>query len=802
MFFLVRLLFFGALLAALTVSTTHAEHPNFEQNPITVRNETELVEAITLCLSHNKEALLFPKHVQCTNYREGQDLLEKEYDKHHLSWPTNANFKEVCPTDPINTSLQRTPQRLFDARLLSTRKPEKDILKILIQRKLEIGSHGIRIIGAIFCEKVELVGYELSFSLVLDHSIFKEGMELRNLHIKGDLSVDGSYIFKQLRILRSNIESSFYGDRSFIVNLSVSNSTFGGSVSIGRSVLFQSTQFDSVTITKELSLRASAISYFIFQFSTVGGLLDLSHSEARCAYHINKSEIGYLVAKRAGFGTPVRAPENINEKRHYNWRRVFSPAIIDIFNAPEVYNVVKEPDRCVNDFGRSYRAEFFIFDSSIKSSLCLSDFQWLAPRYINTSDQSIWLESVTDSNIADAKSDNNNLINYIQTVIAIDGNFIGNNLILDLWPDDGRPRDALNYQWLHPRLRKLELIGVKAGALIMDYKGEIGRYVTAIDGLEFERLYHAKAVCEYGGGSFEKPHHSQNVCEHGGGAPTKDGDPLMVSLGRKASIIVDFKDQLQIPKVEDVLRWLDLNKIESSQPYTAVASAFQKAGVDSIKIIVQREGLELCERAARWLPIFLIEPFCKNSAERAKRQQPPIEDSIHKLVDFAQFLFKATLWALADHGYRPGKVLWYVTGTLLLAWIFFLWPLKIVAYTSKAGSETERRSANDGDLFANPEKLRPIGFSFLLDRLLPAYQISGTHYNINKLYRRIPKTKLTDLSINPRTVRRLFIFKWPVEPVTDPKINNWVGILLWVLRILGLIYAIFLAAAISAMIVH
>ena len=530
-------------------------------------------------------------------------------------------------------------------------------------------------------------------------------MELRNLHIKGDLSVDGSLIFNQLKILRSNIELSFYGDRSFIANLSVSNSTFGGSVSLGRSVLFQSTQFDSVAITRELSIRASALSYFIFQFSTVGGLLDLSHTEARCAYHINKSEIGYLVAKRAGFGTPERPPGNSKEIRHYNWRRVFSSAVTEILNAPEIHNIVKAPDRCVNDFDRSHRAEFFIFDSSIKSSLCISDFQWLAPRDTNTLDQFIWLEAFTDNQSTDNQS-----INYIQTVIAINGNSIGNNLIIDLWPDDDQVRDALNYRWLHPRLRKLELIGVKAGALVMDFTGEVGKHVTAIDGLEFERLYHAQAVCEYGGSTI-----------------TMDGDSLMISAGRKTSIIVDFRTELQLPKVEDVLQWLDLNKNGSTQPYAAVASAFHKAGVDTVNVIVEREGLQLCERAVRWLPLSLLEPFCKNSVERRRvAQNPPIESNFHQFVDFAQFLFQSALWALADHGYRPGKVLWYVTGTLALAWFIFLWPLKIVAYTSKAGSETERQSADGGDLFANPEKLRPIGFSFLLDRLLPAYRIWHT----------------------------------------------------------------------------
>jgi hypothetical protein len=163
----------------------------------------------------------------------------------------------------------------------------------------------------------------------------------------------------------------------------VSNSTIAGSASFRESILFQSAQFDDATIARELSVRASILSYFITQFSKIGGLLDLSHSAARCAYHINKSEIGFLVAKRAGFGTVVPPPADSDDKvPYYDWRRDFRgfrDAVMRIFFSAEVHKLVSKPDPCQNEFKRTYRAEFFIFDSAIKSSLCVSEFDWLAP---------------------------------------------------------------------------------------------------------------------------------------------------------------------------------------------------------------------------------------------------------------------------------------------------------------------------------------------------------------------------------------------------------------------------------------
>jgi hypothetical protein len=345
----------------LSVTTAQAADRDF----VPVNTETGELPAIVQCLRQEKEAVLLSNGVECTDYRKGAAFLVGQ-----------------APNTPFNFDADRdcskNSSRPADARHLS----EDAIQRLLSDPKLTVRPSGIRIFGAIFCERVKLVGLELPFSLVLDKSVFAKGIEIRNVRVKGDVSFDSSLILDQLRIIRSHIEGTLFWDKSYIQRLQIGTSTIDSSASFTESVLLESTQIFNVAIAKEFSIRGSALSYFVAQFSTIGEILDLSHSQARCAYHINKSEIGYLVARKAGFGTvePPAGPEKI--PRYYVWREdLFSPPVEAILSIPEMQKTVPKKESCINQSsGLPYRAEFFVFDSNIKSSLCVSEFRWLGPR--------------------------------------------------------------------------------------------------------------------------------------------------------------------------------------------------------------------------------------------------------------------------------------------------------------------------------------------------------------------------------------------------------------------------------------
>ncbi|MFZ1885490.1 MAG: hypothetical protein WAU53_18305 [Rhodoplanes sp.] len=497
-----------------------------------------------------------------------------------------------------------------------------------------------------------------------------------------------------------------------------------------------------------LSIRASALSFFLTQFSSVGGLLELSHSEARCAYYINKTEIGFLAANRVGFGTiaPLSNQGDAAEAI-YSWKRAFSitDAVKRMLTNDEVKKVVADAEPCESE-SIKYRAEFFLF--------------------------------------------------------ALDGNTIGNNLIVNLWSKNRTIHDDVSAD-----LHKFEAIGLKTAGFVFNFDDNKRNYFTALDGLEFERIYSAQAACEYAG--------SEPAPTGGPG----DGTP---------SIISELKAQLDIPTVDEVLKWLELNKLGSTQPYTAFANAFERAGADSTQIKVARSNREVCERAAHWLLLPVIRPFCRGVAERHEGgpDQPPrpgTDASIagpapqlsgwsqlgaalsaipDLLSDFVQLLFRGALYFLADHGYRPGKVLWWVTITLIVFWAIFLLWLRVVAFSPTIKTPPDQPPSDQQTPTPDTVKLRPIGLLFLLDRLLPSYQISSANYDIGSYYKRIPISEVANRTPPPPFVRRALFFQLPVEPVVDEAEIARVNRLLLILRLLGVVFTVFLAAAIGALVVH
>jgi hypothetical protein len=743
--------------------------PDFSQ----IAEESKQIPAIASCLLKGNEAVLLSKGLKCLAYRQGIEFLNKQFP----SKPFDLDQKRDCPDNP---------KQSFDARRL-----DQDALQRLAKElRSTVGLPGIRILNAIFCKRLSLIGLDLPFSLVIDKSAFAHGVEVRNVHIKGDLSLDYDFVLDELRIIRSDITGSFFLERSFAVGLQAGNSTIQSSASLYESVLFGGAQIFNVTIARELSLRGSALSFLVIQFSKIGAALDLSHSEARCAYHVNKNSIGYLVARDAGFGTVNLLPSNTTGELsiNYAWKQErFGSEVRRMLSLPEIQGIYQKPDQCVNVFHNSQRAQFFLFDNDVRSSLCVSGFRWLGP---NSKDPY--------SIFSKFRNPENSDLDYLRTTVAINGNTIANNLILDVWPDNTETADIDND--VSPTLHRLEVIGVKAGALVVHFaQPHLDAHITtAVDGLLFDRLYDGTASCEYGG--------SQN---------TPGYDDL------ESLLIKDFAKQLQLPRADQSLKWLSLNTIGSTQPYTAFSTAFKNAGADATAILVERENQELCARATRWLPreitgrcgvegaerdsdpatnVNQIQLTAQTSPDSAKEGWKQLGGTLKsiptQLSDFALLAFQGALYFLADHGFRPGKVVWWATLTLLVFWLLFLWPLKVIAYAPKTGTTGPAASP------AATPKLRPLGFLFLFDRLLPAYQIDAAHYEIESYFKRSALSKIANATTAPILVRRLIFFNVPVERVTEQGEIDRIESILRLLRILGVVFAVFLAAAVSSLVNH
>jgi hypothetical protein len=470
--------------------------PGCDSRSTEVVNGADRIPAIASCLKKDQEAILLAHNVVCNDYRNGDAFFTEEVHDAPFDFKTGE-----CDTDLSGQ--------------VNARHLDSDAIQQLGHDK-SIGSRGIRIIGAIFCKRLELIRLTLPFSLVLDRAVFAKGIELRNIDIRGDLSFDGVLLLNWFQIIRSRIRGSLFSDNTFIDRLSVADTKIDNSASFAESVLFDSTQFHNVSVAKELSVRGSALSYFITQFSTIGEILDLSHSQARCAYHLNKSTIGYLIAKRTGFGTIAPpGPGGPASLGYYVWNDDLSERVKKIISSPspEIQNRVSKSDSCINQSKKSYRAEFFIFDNNIKSSFCLSEFRWLAPR------------DTGPYTPPDFFGPRQGSYDYLRSIVAINGNTIGNNLIVNLWPNHDLKTtiDHLVAQQLH----KFEVVGVKAGGLIINFANINQNHITAVDGLQFERLYSAHASCKYGGSESAPPIYDD----------------------RTLSIIVNLAEPLKLPRL-------------------------------------------------------------------------------------------------------------------------------------------------------------------------------------------------------------------------------------------------------------
>ena len=206
-----------------------------ETSPISREPGTEFVNPQTRqevfkrlqgCLAKGEEAVLKRLGPQCAEYMKGSELLEKDtpvhleniarlcHDGNDLRLLSADSIKRLASPDKtlVLADSNETP---VTADGNKTSEPSSDAKPQPIERR------GIRILGAIFCNKLDLVGLNLEYSLVLDHSIFREGIDARNFQTRADFSVDDSLIFGELGMLRSRIGGGFFATQTFMTGLRI-----------------------------------------------------------------------------------------------------------------------------------------------------------------------------------------------------------------------------------------------------------------------------------------------------------------------------------------------------------------------------------------------------------------------------------------------------------------------------------------------------------------------------------------------------------------------------------------------------
>src|ERR1051326_508555 len=704
------------------------------------RNQ-DVIEQIKTCASLGQETVLFAGEFRCAEYQKGARQLDQQ------------NEKAKSPQMPSQVDASQACGNQNDKRVL----PARAIKTIVNETTKKIDPTGIRVIGAIFCDMVDLIGLDLQYSLVLDRSIFVRGIDGRDFRSRGDLSFDGALLFGELRLARAHIAGTIFGSDALIQKAEILDSEITGSLLFRKSLLLEPAIFDTVKISGELSLRQSAFPYFLLQFGNVGGVLDLTGSQARCSYQLRTSKIGDLVVDRAGFG---RASSVAGTARIlFDWADV--SGLSKLFAAAEANRAIaqlasqstqspKSLKDALDDKDCGYGliaapSVFVVSNIWVEAQLCLRDFHWL-------------------STSADRA----------ESFVTFNDVTVGATAFVDLirGAADKPPTSGKFAK------RQLEILGLRVQTLIVNFgiPSRPQSYTSLYaNGLGFSQVYtvdKATVQCGYDP-YFDQPSRSR----------------LINSVGNLS--------QRRGPRVDEVMQWLSANKATTTQPLSAFVDVFQKNGETSAAraLQIRKADAELSGKMARLFHWRISNGQATGLGTMFPAGQTVIQSIWNMIYGFWTFVtalvgatFGAILWLLADNGYRPEKVGWFVGLILLLSFAYFWFWEKVIAIRPERKTEGPDDSAP-----RSAKKDLPVGLTFLFDRLLPAYQIREDHYKIAAFLKRVPQGEGKEL--------QYFWMRFYVAPADDATAQR-VERVLDVIKFLGLVLAIFLVAALNALVSH
>jgi hypothetical protein len=514
LFYLFAVLFHAKFLSAEEAS----------QKPLPTKNET-VIEEILRCTANAQEAALFQRSVKCASYKKGIDVL----NSYTPEMPMNVDFADACS------------HKEDDWRALPS-----NAIKLLAKQPLRIDPQGIRLVGAIFCDAVDLIGLELPYSLVLDRSVFQDGIQGRSFRTHGDFSIDSSLIFGELFLARAHVDGSIFASSSLINKMRLLDSEIHGSLLFRQTKIFDLAAFDTVVLSGELSMRDSRLPYLLIQFSKIGGVLDLTRSQARCSYHVRKSEIGDIVAVDSGFGIA----EPSSGEMSYDWNPSFPTpeAKIDSSNNQNKFTYDRHCDRSVISFSPG---SFLISDTRVKSSFCLRSFHWLE----------------------------GSSSNYPTSFITFSDVNVGTAASIDL-ATDARPPEPSN-----DLVHKFEIMGFETGSFYFNFSQAQSRpYTLSLSGLKFEHVYAtAKNACDY-----DPDFATSDKTKPGAPNVRQGNDPDPASHSR-------------LPLVAEVMAWLSGNSLATTQPFSTFVDVFQKHGEDNDakSLRIAKANAELCLKTQR-----------------------------------------------------------------------------------------------------------------------------------------------------------------------------------------------------------
>ena len=704
------------------------------------------LQKIAECLRSGNEAILQAEAPpRCVPYLAGV----KELDKAKVEPPYLTDYKSICAKGGNEPD--------SDQRLL-----ERDAISVLAARlKDSMDPHGIRIIGGIYCQGFDITGLDINYSIALDRSVFgdSEKISLRNFKTTGDFSLDNSVMHHSVNIISSTIGGTIYVDYSSLKNLTIAASNVGGEVNLKKTNIIYRLSLESTTINGDFDASYGYFAYLSIRNNKISGMLDLGQTHARCFYDLRKNDIGGIILTNFGFGlqqqSGATAKDAIYEydqvideidKKTYN-----GDPKIRYSNSNSFVKNFENREQCVS-INPVSPATLVLVDNHIKASMCLR-----VPR---------WLKSMT-------------------TTPAISNIYMNENLIDGaLWMDfDERFGRSPRTDSAGTIINDKHIIGifnVTANTLVLNFNFKDPSATINLNGLHFKKVYNSRERCE-AAVSLRAPQFTGPDAEREFAKTT-------------------FPPKLRLPNTQQILTWIDRNSFKATQPFAEFVNALERAGdsdgardlkVEEATFRLGRRGDDLVQRLMAAFSTSVPRDAVavpSDAASIAGAEDPETPSSnlskvMAWIVDLIDYVASFTLWLLVDHGYRPAHIFFWVFFTIAAYLVIYHGFIRVVGF-SVAGELAK----SDASTWVPKQKIHTIGILFLFDHLLPAYKLRNIDYNVLDYYERT-----RDGTGQPFSC---FGIRCLIKKASAAKVRKFERYLNF-LRFLGLIYFVFIIAALS-----
>jgi len=259
--------------------------------------------------------------------------------------------------------------------------------------------------------------------------------------------------------------------------------------------------------------------------------------------------------------------------------------------------------------------------------------------------------------------------NRVGALVSFAGSAVAGTTYLARWPDGS---DAAY------RVRVVDLVGFQTGGLALALKDNHDaepQFLTT--GMRFDRIFGSERDCSIEQRSLD------------GGSSASTGA------------------MLEPPDKGRLLKWLE--KVDTTQPYTAAIGALERAGADAVDLKIQKAYAELTgEVREKWQEF--IGAWRDRQGLNWLWQRGP-----ERLWDYLRLILTQMLGWVADYGYRPQKAILFVAVAVTC---FTMWISEGLNVKS-AVTEIQDRTIS-------------IGWVFVLDHMIPGYNIDEAHFKVRQ----------------------------------------------------------------------